>query len=154
VRDQAESQDQSVNEQTWALLGVVIGAILGGVAPLLTTRMQRRASHEQWIRDHRREAHQAFTREWYLKYDKVWDAVFEYYGPHEIPEDYLIPLYRLTVDLKVFGSPESSKAGKDAYQALVDLSGAGRKTRKEQDALAESAMDTYIAQVRKDLGIR
>lgn len=48
-------------EEAWALAGVVIGALLGGLAQIISSGLQDRRAHRAWRRDKRAEAYAEYV---------------------------------------------------------------------------------------------
>jgi hypothetical protein len=46
-----------VNPETWAIVGVIVGAVLGGGAQLVADVLRSKRERQRWIDDHRRAAY-------------------------------------------------------------------------------------------------
>ncbi len=141
-----------MNSDLLALLGVVVGAILGGGAQLLATSLQDRRRHRQWLREHRAEIYHAFLAE-AEKYLSVLDEyyMFEFDRGPEPAEDLLEPLFARSEDLGLFGTSQAYELATATTKSLVFLQNAPSGEVQARTDAASAAIKALRAQVRKDL---
>ncbi|MBA3019831.1 hypothetical protein [Propionicimonas sp.] len=141
-----------MNSDLLALLGVVVGATLGGGAQLLATNLQDRRRHRQWLREHRAEIYQAFLAE-----AEQYFSMLDYYyifeagrGP-EPAEDLLEPLFTRSEDVGLFGTHEAHTLATAAVKSLVHLQDAPSGKVQARTSAASAAIAALRSQARKDL---
>lgn len=141
-----------VSSDFLALLGVVVGAILGGGAQLLATNLQDRRRHRQWLREHRAEIYQAFLAE----AEQYLILLANYYmfeaghGP-ELDEDLLEPLFTTSENVGLFGTHEAYTLATAAARSLVELQRGPSNEVEAHASAASAAIAALRSQARKDL---
>ncbi|MFH5822250.1 hypothetical protein [Georgenia sp. AZ-5] len=141
--------------EQWALLGVIVGGVLGGLAQIVARSLSERQRHQQWLNEQRMGIYQRYLVEWRSRYEGLWTHHFDgYYQGPDPDEDYLSPLFDLTSDMELFGSKKAVKAAEKARGALVEYWNASTKQAKEKQDAAKAAFDGYLDQIRADLRVR
>lgn len=139
-------------EQAWALVGVVVGAILGGGAQVLAVRLQDRERHRQWVRERRVEVYQRYLAEWEARYD-VLSSVHVSGDYSDPPDDYLAPLWERTQEVAVFGSSAATKIAEEGRAALMNLAFRTTRSSPEPAKHPRDVVDAFRVQIRRDLRV-
>lgn len=129
-----------------------MGAILGGLAQILSGWLTERRRHRQWLRERRAENYQHFLNEATRRYRTLWDAVVDPYSP-DPPEDYLVAVHDLVSDMELFGTPRAVSAARATTERLVSFMGAPSAESETRRQAVEDALEEYRKQIRADLGV-
>jgi hypothetical protein len=141
-----------VSPEMIGLLGVVIGALLGGGAQLLAGWLQEGRRHQQWLRERRAAIYQDFLSEAGKKLSALGDYFdFHYHSTYEPPEDYLVVVYQRAEEVGLFGTTEAHQRAKGAADALSKLLNGTQKDSTERYLAAEAALTSFRLQARNDL---
>lgn len=182
-RDPGGSAEQSVllvdygadmRAETWALVGVVVGAILGGASQLLHAYLQRRwdnndaqiahdREREARLFDHRRQAYLDFIAQ--FERDERATTASVYGLPGFAPPDYdsYDALNDLAQRVGIFGSESAYQAASEAAGVMLLLGMEGTfspnatekvkaNTRMQEQDL-RTFYEQFRASVRRDLGV-
>jgi|BarGraNGADG00212_1021973.scaffolds.fasta_scaffold33896_1 hypothetical protein len=142
-----------MSEQWWALVGVVVGGILGGGAQIVAGTIQEGRRHEQWLREQRTDVYRQFLTEWHRRQSSLLDYVYDE-GQHGEPnEDYLVLLFDRVDEVEVFGSPEAIAAAAIAAQNLMAFWNSNKATRDVKLEKANASLNAYREVIRHDLGV-
>lgn len=136
----------------WTLVGVAVGAILGGLAQILSGWLAERRRHQQWLRERRAENYQHFLNEATRRYRALWDAVVDDFSP-DPPEDYLVAVHDLVSDMELFGTAKAVSAARATTERLIRFMGAPRAESDTLGRAVEDALEEYRKQIRADLGV-
>jgi 8-oxo-dGTP pyrophosphatase MutT (NUDIX family) len=141
-----------MSSEWWALIGVVVGGMLGGGAQIVAGSLQEKRRHQQWLRERRVDVYQMFITEWRQHYVPLVDFVFDdvHYGP-DPPEDYLVPVFSRADEVEIFGSQPAVAAALVACKRLMTFWYADAASREEENTGAQEAIADFTNQVRRDL---
>lgn len=148
--------------EVWAIIGVVVGAVLSAIAQVVSALMQRRWSvsdrsverevaRQDRTFDHLRDAHTNFLAE----AQKAHVQILEHRRNKEqsAPALLLAPQVAL-LSVNVYGSQEAGRAGLDYVYALRELLRAGADgTTKAEREKVRVTRTAYLAELRKDIGV-
>lgn len=150
-----------MNAQTWALVGVVVGATLGGAAQIVADAVRYRRERRRWIDDHRRTAYVDGLR---ALEEMRWTLFRDHYnrratGKAKAEHGRARMDYRaLKHPLNFYGSAEVQRLVTTVEGAMHKLRVADRK--EDDDPGFDSAymsvgdsIDDLVAAMRRELGI-
>lgn len=141
-----------MSDIAWAILGVVIGAVISGGATIAATLTQTRQRWQSWTRERRYAAYLDFLHEWHRSHDGIWKSRHGF-ASGEPPEDYLDRLYRLMMTVKVCGSRQAVTLAESAFKGLLAFWTSEKETLDARNHDAVAAIDAYTVQVRKDMHV-
>jgi hypothetical protein len=99
--------------------------------------------------DHRRQAYVDFMREILRLEDFLVERMDRDPRPYEEPpENWLDELHNLSVSVQIFGTRAAWIAANDAIEALDNVN------TSESWRIFRERFDTYVEQIRQDLGVR
>lgn len=138
----------------WALVGVVVGALLGGGAQIVAGVLTDRRAHRRWLREQRVDAYR----------DVMQRADEELRELREAPERREDGLLRWDYDggigeclppVEFFGSAGVAAAARDLADAFSGFAHTmpGFDDLSTQMATVTKAREDYLAAVRLDLGV-
>lgn len=134
------------------LAGVVIGALLGGLAQARANRQTIEATHRQWLREQRVEVYQAVLEQADGTILALWQSHAEQY-PTSSPLDYdfVGGLEQPMTALELFGAASVAKAGEKVALTFNDMTD---QMPADVDMVPiQQSRDAYLAAVRADLGV-
>lgn len=106
-----------MNAELWALVGVVVGAVLGGAAQIITSLLTDRRAHQKWIRERQVDAYQAFMAAAEAKVLPLHEAFYGSTGG-PVPEDWGLDLTTPKADVALVGSRAASEAAQAVMEAV------------------------------------
>ncbi|MFD7026132.1 hypothetical protein [Promicromonospora sukumoe] len=146
--------------EVWALLGVVIGAVLTGAIQLIQSALQRRwaeqdaetvrtREHESRIFDHRRIAYGDFVDQFRKDYDASFAWV--YHLPDGAPPDYdaYDALGAAAERVGIFGTERAYEIAHEAVNTMAAYGNEGL----QHEADVERLIGEFRKVARADLGI-
>lgn len=141
-----------VSPEMIGLLGVVIGAVLGGGAQVLAGWLQEGRRHQQWLRERRAAIYQDFLSDAGKKLSKLGEY-FDFYVHRgdELPEGYLVLVYQRAEEVGLFGTTEAHQRAQEAVDALSRLLNASERDSANRYRAAEAALASFRLQARNDL---
>jgi len=140
-----------MNPSFLPLLGVVVGALLGGGAQLLASHVQDRQRHRQWLRERRAESYKDFARVAEEKLHGLGDYFAYYFDEGEPPEDYVVVVYGVAADVSFFGSDEATVLATEVAEALLELLSCARDNSNRKYDVARKRIDAFRSQARRDI---
>lgn len=153
-----------MSAETWAIVGVVVGALLSTVGQIVNAALQRKWTttdqanalvheKEQRLFDHKRQAHTGFIAAASHMRNAIYDDIVEMSGPPP-PDDCLDSTGMLLVNVQTFGSSGTPALGETVLKALQELLGASREQANDALFAVNDALLPFIKAARADLGIR
>ena len=135
----------------WALVGVVVGALLGGGAQIIAGVLTDRRAHRRWLREQRVDVYRAVLDQTDRTITALWESQAR--AENESPFDYDftggVDPHLSALDL--FGDSSVAQAGHEVartFNAMAD------QTPRDVDMVPiQQARDAYLAAVRADLGV-
>ncbi|PWJ25485.1 hypothetical protein ATK17_1610 [Branchiibius hedensis] len=145
-----------MSTEVWALVGVIVGAILGGFAQIAAGTLSDRRAHQGWVRDQRLGAYQNFlTRTDGLLWTLNNANFREEPEPHPNDEFFDGGLTPFSAPIEMFGDRKVI----DAVDAVRSKAHAFAERHVGMDDLSaqirdlETARDAYVRAIRKDLAV-
>ncbi|WP_083450142.1 hypothetical protein [Luteipulveratus mongoliensis] len=135
-----------MSDSTWALTGVVVGAILGGLAQIMAGVLTDRRAHQRWVRERRADVY----RDLLVAVDHHAQFVMrsEWEGNREpIPEDYGQSVESPQADVELFGSKPVTDAGRTLVGTVQ-----GWGFKSPNWTTYDAARNEYQRAARDDLG--
>jgi hypothetical protein len=158
---------------TWIPLVVAVVGVLGTLAAAVFAQVwqtrreaerwerERKREREIWMReddrryfDQEREAHMAFLREWQQIHITLWPHAKGQKQLNSGAGDPLAALHPRFLEVVVFGTPEAKEL---ADKCMATLRKWGESEGGDDEIAASAAMssafDSYVRQIRIDLGV-
>lgn len=140
--------------EAWAIVGVVVGAVLGGGAQIVAGWLTDRRAHTRWLREQRSGSYLAVVEQADRAIDRLHDLMAQ--GGHEpIPTEHDGGVGEYLASVEVFGASEVADAAKSLQRAFAQFGDMSPSDAGMSSSLrdATEARDAYLAAVRADLGV-
>lgn len=133
-----------------ALLGAGIGAVVPAIALVVDNRANRADARSGRVFDHRRLSYAAFAAGANESIDAALDWHFGAGQDRgDPPEDALMPLYELLVDVQLYGTTQAAESADRVFSAVSEYTH-GRESN-ETLAAARTSLSAFVVEARTDL---
>lgn len=139
--------------EVWALVGVVVGALLGGGAQVVAGHLEARRAHTRWLRERRAEIYQEFLVLWDSYYVEATKLLKKDAPVQLDPEDHLVPLLNMGTKVGMFGTDAANDAAFEATHQLGYWMECPPEARARVEAKVDQARVAVMRQIRRDLGL-
>lgn len=114
-----------MSKEVWALVGVVIGALLGGGAQVLNGHLSEKRRHQQWLREQRVEVYRTMLHSLHRHMNVISDHLYNPKYAEPPPDDWAQPLESDLAMLKLFASADAVEKARAAVDAVWKLESEG-----------------------------
>lgn len=141
--------------EVWALVGVVVGSVLGGGAQIVAGFLTDKRAHKRWLREQRVDAYRVVLE----TADSASDALYEHamngYDRAPVPEDWDGGVTKHLAALQMFGDSHVALCGERLAVSLNGFADSqpGRDSLQKEYAALAQARDDFLTAVRADLDV-